>query len=72
MYLYSKQEGQGVPILLSWLPYPILNGYQEQKGSNFDVESRRFICCDLCDIQHVKFSREMTSLGLKPFGLQFA
>ena len=26
----------------------------------------------LCDIQHVKFSREMTSLVLKPFGLRFA
>ena len=39
---------------------------------NFDVVIRRFICCDLCGIQHVKCSREMTSLFLKPFGVQFA
>ena len=38
---------------------------------NFDVGFRRFICYNLCDIQHVKFSREMTSLVLKPFGSQF-
>ena len=38
---------------------------------NFGEGIRRFICCDLCDIQHVKFSREMTILVLKPFGLQF-
>ena len=38
---------------------------------NFDVGIRRFIFYDLCDIHHVRFSREITSLVLKPFGLQF-
>ena len=39
---------------------------------NIDVGIKRFTFYDLCDIQHVKFSREMTSLVLEPFGLRFA
>ena len=39
---------------------------------NIGVGIKRFTCYDLCDIQHVKLSREMTSLVLKQFGLRFA
>ena len=42
------------------------------KRVHFDVGSIHFICYDLYDNQHVKFSREMTSYVFKPFVLPFA
>ena len=45
---------------------------QRAERVNIDVGIKRLICYDLCDIQHVKFSREVTSLVLKQFGLRFA
>ena len=72
MSLYFKHEGQDVPIMVTLATIAYNKRLQRAESVNFDVGIRRFICCDLCDIQDVKFSREITSLVLKPFGLQFA
>ena len=69
--LYFKQEGQDMPILLTWL-LDYNKRLPRAERVNIDVGIKLCICYDLCDIKHVKFSREMTSLVLKSFGLRCA
>ena len=58
MYLYLKQEGQDVPLLLTWVSISIVYNKMlaRAKRVHFDVGIIKCICYDLCDIQHVKFS----------------
>ena len=67
MSLYFKQEGQYVPYIAHLDTTVYDKRLSRVERVNFDVQLRlrRFICYYLCDIQHVKFSPEMTSLVLK-------
>ena len=49
-----------------------INGLPKAERVNIAVRIKRVTCYDICDIQHVKFSREMTRTVLTPFGLRFA
>ena len=66
MYLYFKQDGKDVHLLLTWIPYiPYNKILSRAKRVHFDEGVIHFICYDLCDIQHVKFSRKKDKLSLQ-------